>query len=92
MRESSHQSKGFLRNPVARFRRMNPIFLCRRLTDESVGTIGAYFGGVSTLAIYKAVQRAEIRRSHLHHEHIHRSGSVLLAEQYWLEGPLPARL
>jgi len=53
---------------VARRRRGNDgrlaaIYLCRRLTDESVGTIGDYFGGVSTPAISKAVQRAEIRRS-----------------------------
>jgi hypothetical protein len=33
------------------------------ITDESVGTIGAYFGGVGTPAISQAVQRAELRRS-----------------------------
>jgi hypothetical protein len=53
---------------VARRRRGNDgrlaaIYLCRRLTNESVGGIGNYFGGVSTSAISKAVQRAEIRRS-----------------------------
>jgi chromosomal replication initiation ATPase DnaA len=53
---------------VARRRRGNngrlaAIYLCRRLTDASVGTIGEYFGGVSTPAISKAVQRAEVRRS-----------------------------
>jgi hypothetical protein len=42
-----------------------PIFVAgkRWLTDESVRTIGDYFGGVSTPAISKAVQRAEIRCS-----------------------------
>ena len=53
---------------VARRRRGNAgrlaaIYLCRRLTDESVGAIGGYFGGVSTTAISKAVQRAEVRRN-----------------------------
>ena len=42
--------------------RLAAIYLSRRLTDESVGAIGRYFGGVSTAAISKAVQRAEIRR------------------------------
>ena len=43
--------------------RLAAIYLSRRLTDESVGAIGQYFGGVSTAAISKAVQRAEIRRN-----------------------------
>ncbi len=53
---------------VARRRRGNDgrlaaIYLSRRLTDESVGDIGRYFGDVSTAAISKAVQRAQSRRN-----------------------------
>jgi len=39
------------------------IYLARHLTDEAVGEIGRYFGGVSTAAISKAVARAEERRA-----------------------------
>jgi REP element-mobilizing transposase RayT len=38
------------------------IYLARLLTDEAVGAIGEYFGGVSTAAISKIVARAENRR------------------------------
>ncbi len=38
------------------------IYLARRATDEAVGTIGAYFGGVSMAAVSKTVARAESRR------------------------------
>ena len=38
------------------------IYLTRLLTDEAVGAIGEYFGGVSTAAISKMVARAEQRR------------------------------
>jgi len=42
--------------------RFAAIYLTRRLTDEAVGAIGRYFGGVSTAAISQAVRRAEARR------------------------------
>jgi putative transposase len=42
--------------------RLVAIYLSRELTDERVGTIGRYFGGVSWAAISKAVRRAEARR------------------------------
>jgi hypothetical protein len=32
------------------------------MTDEAVGAIGRYFGGVSTAAISRTVQRLEARR------------------------------
>ena len=38
------------------------IYLARLVTDEAVGAIGEYFGGVSTAAISKTVARAETRR------------------------------
>ncbi len=38
------------------------IYLARQATDEAVGAIGAYFGGVSTAAVSKTVARAESRR------------------------------
>ncbi len=38
------------------------IYLARLLTDEAVGAIAEYFGGVSTAAISKTVARAESRR------------------------------
>ena len=38
------------------------IYLVRHLTNEPVGEIGRYFGGVSTAAISKTVARAEERR------------------------------
>jgi putative transposase len=38
------------------------IYLARRVTDEAVGVIGTYFGGVSMAAICKTVARAENRR------------------------------
>ncbi len=43
--------------------RLAAIYLSRRFTDESVVAIGRYFGGVSSAAISKAVQRAETRRN-----------------------------
>jgi REP element-mobilizing transposase RayT len=39
------------------------IYLARHLTDEAVGEIGRYFGGVSTAAVSKTVARAEERRA-----------------------------
>jgi len=38
------------------------IYLARRVADEAVGTIGEYFGGVTSAAISKVVARAEDRR------------------------------
>jgi REP element-mobilizing transposase RayT len=38
------------------------IYLARRMTDEAVGVIGEYFGGVSRPAISKMVARVEHRR------------------------------
>lgn len=42
------------------------IYLARLLTDEAVGAIGDYFGGVSTAAISKTVAQAENRRGEDH--------------------------
>jgi REP element-mobilizing transposase RayT len=42
--------------------RLVAVYLARRLTDEGVGAIGRYFGGVSSAAISKTVQRVEARR------------------------------
>lgn len=38
------------------------VYLARRLTAEVAGASGRYFGGVSTAAIFKTVQRAAARR------------------------------
>jgi len=39
------------------------IYLARRVADEAVGTIGEYFGGVTSAAISKVVARVEGRRA-----------------------------
>ena len=43
--------------------RLAALWLCRRLTDERVASLAARFGGVSSVAITKAVTRSENRRS-----------------------------
>jgi hypothetical protein len=42
--------------------RMAAIYLARQMTDAGVGTLGRYFGGVSTAAISQAVARVQRRR------------------------------
>ena len=43
--------------------RMTTLCLCRRLTDERVGSLAAQFGGVSPAAVTKSVTRGEARCS-----------------------------